>query len=465
MKKWKRALLSGLAVMACAGILAGCAETHQEASAPEPTVSMRNDGREAELVLGELAASPERTAALKEIVEKYRSDFPNTQVEVRSFDTRDSLLSALRAGELDIAEIDGDSQLELVKEDLLLDIYLYLKAWDESSTLTFAAKRGACSLGQERAYLIPVSFTQDLLYYRSDWFDEFNEGKNTGLVHCLSWGQIAGEERNGEFFPGVAQKLGDRGKLAFAGKEKLLDYFDAMVWSSLGLNYMADPAAAYFSLSDEGKSIFTLERAQAGVDEFLRVMERNALPGALDWTEEQALDAFINGEAALVIADRSAAEKLSQAMPEGSWAASSFPRGRAGVALFRQEFTGWAVSSSTKDPEITAHFLTFLCNADNNTHYAKVCGELPIHLGASDMEPSFLEGDLAVEVSMINQGERYQYASEPFMYKAYEGYREQAGEKVRQFARGELSRDKLLAYLDEYWNSAYAEEGKLWGAE
>ena len=114
------------------------------------------------------------------------------------------------------------------------------------------------------------------------------------------------------------------------------------------------------------------------------------------------------------------------------------------------------------EQEIAAHFLTFLSNADNNTHLSRECGSLPIHLGAAAMEDSLTEGDLAAELTMAASGDRYRYAFEPTMYKAYTGYREEAEEKVSQFARGELSKADLLSYLDDYWNTACAEEGKLW---
>lgn len=460
--RWKKGIALAAAVLMLAGALAGCAKKAVEASAPEDMVSMRNDGREAKLVLGELRLSEERTAVLEEIAQKYRADFPNTDIEIRSFESAEELEAALRQGELDLAEIDSGRQAALVKEGLLKDIYPYLKAWSESATLTPAAKQAACSLGGEHAYLIPNSSAQDMLYYRSDWFDEYNQGLKKGQAACRSWGQIAGEERSGEMVPGVTQKLGDRGRLAFAGKDKLVDYFDAMVWSCLSLGRIADQGAAYFSAADESKTVFSLEKAAEGADEFLRVMQVSALPEAVNWSEEEAVSAFIDGRAGLLVASRSASATLRDSMPEGSWTMAAFPLGRSGSAVFSQEFSGWGVASSTKDLEIAAHFLTFLSNADNNTHYAKVCGVLPIHLEAANMEPSLAEGELSTELEMVSRGTLYQYASQPVMYSAFAGYRDQINEKLRQFVSGELTRDDLLKWLDEYWSAACQKEGKLW---
>lgn len=459
----KKGIVLAAALLLFLGVLAGCGEEAAEPSAAEPTVSLQNDGRDAKLVLGEVRLSDERTAVLEEIARKYRADFPNTEIEIRTFEDRESLGAALRAGELDLAEIWDDQQPQFVEDGLLLDIYPYMQVWSESATLTPAAKQAAYSLGSEHAYLIPNSFDQDLLYYRLDWFEEYNRDRDTGLAVCKSWGQIAGEERSsGEMVPGVTEKMGEQGRLAFAGQDKLVDYFDAMIWSCVGLGRIADQSAAYFSAADESESVFSLEKAAEGADEFLRVMQVSALPEALEWTEDEAVAAFVDGRAGLLVAGRSAADVLQASMPEGSWTSSSYPLGRSGSAVFSQKFSGWGVASSAGDEEIAVHFLTFLSNADNNTHYAVTCGVLPIHLDAADMDPSLTEGDLSTEMEMISRGDMYQYASQPVMYAAFSGYRDQANTKLRQYASGELSREDLLAWLDDYWDAACQEEGKLW---
>ncbi len=461
--KWKKAALLLMAALICIGTLSGCGKTEEEAPSEAP-VSLKNDGREVTLVLGEILGEEQRITVLREIAEKYEADFPNTRIEVRSFSEVQSLKNAMKAGEVDIGELPGEEQAAFVRDGVLLDFYPYLLAWKESATLTQAARTVAGSMGAKHAYLLPSDFLQDVLYYRADWFDAYNEGLEPDQkVYCRTWEEIAGgPNANGTLITGAVERLGDRGRLAFAGKNNLLRYFDAMVWSSLHQNRLADPGAGYFSVADEGKSIFSTEKASAAADEFTRVVSA-ALPEALDWTEEEAVKAFQDGKAGMLLADRSAAESLRASMPEGAWAVEPFPRGLSGTAaLSPNSYTGWGISAASKEQEIAAHFLTFLSNADNNTHLAKVCGSLPIHLEAAALEESLMESDLAAELTMAASGDRYRYAFEPIMYEAYEGYRAEAEEKVSQFARGELPKADLLGYLDDYWNAACAEEGKLW---
>ena len=460
---WKRITALAAAVLLCVQLLGGCSRPELEPE-PEPLASLHNDGREVKLVLGVLRPDDHRTAVLTEIAAKYEADFPNTDIEIRAFSEGEALENALRTGEADIGEVEGDNLAALVREGVLADIYPYMTVWDESATLTQAARTAVGAMGLLHTYLIPNDLSQEILYYRADWFEEYNEGREViDFVRCRTWNEISGGlNANGNPVTGAKERLGDKGLLAFAGKDRLSFYFDAIVWSAIQHKRLADPGAGYFSLADEGKSIFSTDRVSAGTDQFLQVMT-TALPGSLDWTEEQAIQAFQEGKAGILLADRSAQKVLRETMPEGSWAMEAFPRGLSGTAgLSVKSFVGWGVSAKTKEEEIAVHFLTFLSNADNNTHYAKECGTLPIHAEAAALEESLTEGELAVEVDMASRSDWYRYALPPTMYQAYEGFREQEEEQLRKFVDGELSKDDLLTWLDDYWNTAYEKEGKLW---
>ena len=461
--KWKKITALLAAALLCVQLLGGCSQQPQEPE-PEPLATLHNDGREVTLVLGVLRPDEHRAEVLREIAEKYKADFPNTSIEIMPFSEEDALENAMRAGKVDIGEITSDRLTGLAQEGVLADIYPYMTVWKESATLTQAARTAVGSMGLMHTYLIPNDFVQEILYYRADWFDEYNEGKEiVDYVNLRTWNEITGGvNAYGTEITGANARLGDRGLLTFAGKDRLSFYFDAIVWSSLGQSRLADPGAGYYSAAAEGLSIFSTEKASAGADQFLHVM-KTALEGSADWTTEQAVQAFQEGKAGLLLADRSVQKILRETMPEGTWATEAFPRGLNGTAGFSPDyFIGWGVSSQAKEEEIAVHFLTFLSNADNNTHYAKECGTLPIHLEAAALEESLTEGDLAVEIEMASRSDWYRYAVPPTMYQAYEGFRQQQEERLCQFLDGEISKDDLLSWLDEYWNTAYKQEGKLW---
>ena len=86
-------------------------------------------------------------------------------------------MGMLQSGEADLVELSEQEQPAAVEQGLLTELSPYLDGWEERSTLTAAAKQAVASMGADFAYLLPATLNQDLVYYRSDWFEEFNQGK------------------------------------------------------------------------------------------------------------------------------------------------------------------------------------------------------------------------------------------------------------------------------------------------
>lgn len=457
-RKIGSALLAGLVL--CAGLLGGCAgETDQESSLPVVEEGkVENDGSPATLVVGALAADPLRDGLLEEMAEKYVADYPNTSVEVRSYGSQEALQSALASGEADIAQVDSGSLPQLVKEGLLFDLYDAVDTWDERHSLSQQAWQALRAMGESRAYAIPWDFDQLMTYYRADWFEEYNataESAITPREWCRNWNQIAR----------TVERLGEKGKVAFGGKERLGQLFDAALWGDVSLGRLADQGAGYFAAGEDHVTVFTWEMALESVEHFKERYQAYALPQSFDWTEDQAVEAFLSGEAAILFAGSGVAEELAEAMPQGSWESIGPVLGDTGASVITDTFTGWGVSAYSEETEIAAHFLLFLSNADNNTHFAKETGSLPIHLTALEMEPSLLEGPRGGEMYVMEKNDWYQYASPPVLYQAYEGWPQRQDEMVRAFLSGSLSGEELLTEMDAYWTQAYEAEGDLVGMD
>lgn len=451
-----------LSLTLCACVLLGCSN-QDEPQAVEPTVTLENDGSVASLVMGTLDCGLKRSALLREIADKYQADFANTQIELRNFANNDELYAALQAGEIDIAEVTSDSQPEYVRGGLLLDFYSYLPAWNEVSTLTQSAKFAMFSMGSEHAYIFPNDLSQSVLYYRSDWFDEYNDGRESDIISFRTWDQIGGRTVDGNWVTGSAERLGENGGLAIAGKDDLLDIFNAMIWSSTTLGRVKDAPVAYFSAVEGHKTVFTLDKTSEAVEQFQRVVENAVIPEALEWTSTEAVSAFCEGKASMLLADRTAYDEIKAALPEDSFTVEAFPRGLTGTAVFSpNSFSGWAVASACTQSEIAVHFLSFLSNSDNNTYYSKQTGALPIHTESVTLEESLEETNLAAELAMANRPDWYRYGSAPSMYTSYENFKISADEQLRSFIAGKLSKADLLSSFDEYWSAALEDEGSLW---
>ena len=459
MNRWKSAAALAGAALILAGSLAACAPQEEASSQTGETSSqlaLENDETATSLVVAELFVSQERTAALEEIAQKYMADFPQTQIEIATVNSGEEAQALLERGEADLVEITQAEQPSCVEQGLLLDLTSYLDVWEETSSLTASAQQVVASMGRERAYLLPASVNQDLVYYRSDWFEEYNEGLEEGMVYCRIW----------DDFPDAQEKLADKGAagLVFGGQEHLIDLFDSILWSSANLGRMKDPAASYFSAVEDHETLFTLDQTADAMEQFTTLIESVVPQEALTWTEDQAVEAFTSGKAIALLAGQDRMEEIAGAMEEGTWDVAAYPRGIAGVAIANLEFTGFGLSASCQNPGNAAHFLTYLSNEDNNTHLAKVSGTVPIHTTAADMEPSLEETGLAVNLLMVRRADWYYYAQEPVMYQAYEGWRDLANDTLREFLSGEKSQQELLEEFDSYWSQALEEEGELWAA-
>lgn len=452
------ALVLGLALSI--GLLWGCAPQEEEPSEPsqaESLVPLENTGGKASLTLAYSDLGDSYVQVLEEVIAKYRADFPNTEIQLKPCDTPAQVQALLRDGGADLAQVADTDQAGYVGQGLLLDFAPYMKSWKGGDDLTNGARQALRSMGAGHAYLLPADCSQEILYYRADWVETYNEPLHQDdKVYLRNWNQL---ERTRDL-------LGDQGALAIGGKGKLSFYFDAMLWSRLGRGSMLDPAAAYFA-QEEGETLFTQEGAEEVAEQFKATFDNAALAGCAGWTEGQAVAAFKEGEAGVLLANSSYYGELLEALPPGALGTDGFVRDRfSGSAVTAFGFWGWGISAYTQDPGTAVHFLTYLSAADNNTYLSKVTGALPIHSEALEMEPSLADGLRGPEIRMIQLSSERQYALRPTMYQqACGGFAPLYEEMLEGFLDGEQDAASLLAGLDSFWQAVQEEEGYTWQTE
>lgn len=446
--KRKMALL--LPALLLAGGISGCAE--EEAVIYENPASAQNDGREAQLVIGSYDLDGAYQAALEEIILRYQADFPETTVRLKEYAGEAELAQAAANGEADLLQVRDEDQAGYVRRGLLSDMMEYTGMWDYEGSLAESARRAMRSMGDDYIYVVPADVEQDAFFYRSDWIEAYNETRRgTERAHVETWRQLID----------ASAKLGDQGRLAVSA-DRTSAYFDAVLWSDISQGGLADPAAGYFLRGAEVRTVFTSDKAPEAAELFAKVMETRV---AEDMTEEEAVEAFINGEAGMLLASASAGERLAKAMPDSAWKAAGIPQGAGEQAVFHNRWWGWSVSAASADREKAVHFLSYLTNSDNSTHLAQACGTLPLYKEALMMEPSLLEGSRAAEMRMLKDAAVYRYAYRPHMYQANEGFGPVLEESLKDYLDGSLTTQALLEQLDGYWSRAYGSEGMLWAEE
>lgn len=437
MKK-RRGLCAGVLCIVCialVGLLAlgGC-QAKEETVYREVNLP-KNDGQPAKLVIGGVPGSGDDGAFRRnvmEIIEKYRADYPNTQVEVVVENQEPRQAVGMTAPDIELIwRIDDRDR------DGWMDLSVYEDAWRREGTISNAASRIMHCEGGEGIYVLPAKYEQMMLYYRLDWFEEFNADKTTNpeKVIVTSWDR---------FFE-VGEKLGDRGRVVI--DEQVLPYlFDALVWSQVSVAGISDLAAAYYTPSEVDDTVFTLGGATWGGDMYEELLtSRLVRPG-------EELQAFIDGEAGMFIGTSLDVMELAEQMPEGTWKAVGLPRGNYGSRVVPLlNWAGWAVNAGTEEPEKAAHFLWYLTNADNNTHMAVELmeyGVRPIYREVEEMEPSLRESCWAGELELLTTSV-YLYASGPELFHSGEPVGAEVTILSQQLERGEITVRQMLDALDE----------------
>lgn len=450
MKKSRR-LQAGLLGAALAALLTlgGCGQT-EPVPADEPLLP-KNDGRPAKLTVA--IESPEDIAlintngalerVMKEIIAKYQADFPDTEIEL-VYDTRGEKIAAGGGNAPDIELFTGQDPYYKHKEQLprntdwLLDLTPYEEAWTDEGTVSNPASLIMRFMGGDNIYALPFSYDQIMLYYRWDWFHEYN------LDYMDSEEEKASVNVWNRFLV-VGEKLGDKGRLAIDKTVKPY-LFDALLWSWVGQRRVADAAFGYYQ--PDGSTIFTLESAQNAAETYEQVLK-------LDMGAEDPIGAFIDGEAGMYLGTGMDMVRLSKEMPgkvNEDWYAVGLPKGIGGKTAPLLGWSAWGVNKDSPEPEKAVHFLWYMTNADNNTHMymeLKDYGVKPLYREIEAYEPSLLEGGWYGETDLLNTPS-YRYASAPVVFEESTGVNNPVFSSLLSgLESGDITAGEMLEGLDK----------------
>ncbi|OQA28168.1 MAG: putative ABC transporter-binding protein precursor [Chloroflexi bacterium ADurb.Bin344] len=405
------------------------------------------------ITMVESLTSPERTAILREIADKYEAANPGVKIEIISppLEQADAKITQmlLNKSDVDVVEVRDSTLTQFGTNGWLADLAPYLEKWDEKDTLTSAATQVITQFNHT-AYLIPYGFYQRGLYYRKDWF------KEAGLDVPKTWQDI--------YDAGL--KLTDPSKnrygWSFRGGTRGYQYADTVYWAYTGVDKLADPNAGYFLKDGDGKTIFTLPEVKEALHFYKSIYKDISPKDSIAWGFSEMVQGFAGGTTAMLIQDPEVIATCSKDMSEDQWDLAPFPIGPSGEAVFPNGFGGWGMTSFSKHPDVAADFLLFLSNSENNTYFAKNYSTIPIHINAADMDPYFSEGKFAMYMEMAKQPDVYRYATEPQMYEAFSQFNSEVDQWYQNYLTDQITDDELLAYLDNYWTEAYKNEGKKW---
>ena len=138
-----------------------------DAAAPAEQAAGGASGEAVTITLVESLTSPERTAVLREIADKYQADHPNVTIEIISppLENADSKITQMlmNGSGADIVEVRDSTITQYATNGWIADLQQYIDAWDEKDTLTDSADE-VIHYFQNTAYMMPYGFYQRGLF-------------------------------------------------------------------------------------------------------------------------------------------------------------------------------------------------------------------------------------------------------------------------------------------------------------
>lgn len=453
MKKYLAILLSILMLLGAFGCSSKPADEEEEILVIKP-----EEHGDTTLRLASCVEREESREIMTHIAEKYSYDYPNITVEIDYFDTTGEVAAAMLGGGYDAFEIRGENELrEYVNENKIVDLSEYMSAWDEYYSVSLAGKTAAKTV-EKIPYIFPYAIYQDVLYYRADVLEELE----------------IDPPRHWKYMFEVAKELkelditGAEVDIALAGNSTDYQFVDTMYWSAIGFDRIDKPSAAYYMYANKelgeeyGDTIFATEEAEEVLDYYKKLETELNVSTYGGQGENAAIEAFANKEANFLIAGPEALEICEELMEDDEWHAVPYPITEGVYAVLVNDFSGWGITEDSKNADLAAHFLMFMCNSDNNTYLARNSYFIPVHSDAIEHDDYFADSKFWAFTSMGKRTTAYRYATQPRMFKAFPEYEAMIDDKYEDFLNDKISSKDLLDELDTYWRAAFDDEGRIW---
>ena len=312
--------------------------------------------------------------------------------------------------------------------------------------------------------MLPSEIYTKALYYRADLLSE-----EESIPRYFYTVESTGKEKmnSTEVDYGFVMPLGQ------ADRYQMADYF---IWSSIGLDNIANIGAAYYVKDESSKTIFSLPEAETALNKLKSFYNELGPEAALSMDDQDVVELFMNRRAFMVMADSKALKASEGILEDEDWVVYPAPlsdpkpsddtetQSGSELGIFSSHYDGWSISSDSDCEEVAAAFLLYLSNADNNTYLSGITGGIPIHSDAIELDDYFSDSHFSGYQLLADRAAigLYHYVQPPKAYDAFIPYEKMVNERYEAFFKGELDAKALLSELDAYWVKAYETEGQLW---
>lgn len=393
------------------------------------------------LTLVEVITSPARTALLQGMLNEYKQQHPDTDIEVISLpwgQAFEKLATMMQSGQIpDVVEMPDTWQGLYASNGMLENLEPQLKSWPGGAELTDKALDMARAANGQ-ATMIPYGFYLRALFWNKKLFQQ------AGLSE---------PPKTLDEFVADAKKISALGN-GVSGYCLRGGVGGTNAWMMLMTTMNGSPD--FFD--KDGNSTLTQPGALKGAQMLVDLYQSGGAPkDSVNWGFNEVVSGFYSGKCAMLDQDPDALIAIKNSMPAEDFAVAPMPLGPAGKAFPTIGYTGWSIFKQSANKEQSWQLITFLTNKDNNLAWAKFVGTLPIYKGA-EQDPFFHTPQFAGWFTELNDP-RYVPLTMPTHLKGW-GYFNSV--MVKESSQETLLGQNDVQSMAEDWAGYLSKEQKNW---
>jgi ABC-type glycerol-3-phosphate transport system substrate-binding protein len=426
-----RKALHGLAAVAVAALLGGCALNGEQADSGEST-----DGP-VTLTFQSLAYQDSTVKATKEIVDSWNADHPDITIKLTqgSWDSvHDQLVTQFQGGTApDIIHDESADIMGFAAQGYLADIGKDLGAETKDAVSDDVWETVTTPDGKVVA--APTLLQTYVVFANTAAFDK--AGVDVPDGDEVSWDDLRAD----------AKKLTAGGKfgLGWGLKQPAAGIMN----TAIGFD------GTFFDVAEDGKATIHVGDNEVAVPERIHAMaheDRSLDPVSLTQSGSDVLPGFLGGKYAMVVGGNFLAQQLTESAPEGfEWTVLPPLAGSAGPVQAANPQT-MSVSAQSKAPKQAAEFIDYFADAENQAKLAQGDWLIPASAPARDTVAKQTE-DTPVWQPILAGGE--DLAGAPFQKATnYPQWKDQyATPLLQQYFADSISLEDLKKKLTDGWTS------------
>jgi len=428
----KRLALPGIAAVAVAALVGGCAFNSEQAdsggSADGPVT----------LTFQSLAYQDSTVTATKEIVDSWNADHPDIQIELTqgSWDgVHDQLVTQFQGGTApDIIHNESSDIMGFAEQGYLADIGPYLS--EDTKNAVSDEVWDTVTTGDGKVVAAPTLIQTYVVFANTDAFA--SAGVEVPSGDQLSWDDLRA----------TAKELTGGGK--FGVGWGLRQPTAAVMNTALGFG------GTFFDIGEgDGGDTIHVGDAELAVPERIHAMaheDRSLDPVSLTQSGSDVLPGFLSGKYAMYIGGNYLAQQITESAPDSfKWTVLPPLAGTEGAVQAANPQT-MSVSARSEAPEQAAEFIDYFMNPENQAKLAQGDWLIPASSPARDALAEQTK-DTPVWQPMLASAEELSGA--PFQQASkYPQWKDQyATPALQQYFADSIGLEDLRTKLTDGWNS------------